>query len=424
MDVLAVTLDEVLAAAQSRAASLVPETSGYLALAIADCCERSPFRIDDEMVAVTTEGTVTVARGHGVVEPETSAELVRDMLARLLESSIGSMPALSSAAKIRVESQEGVSVLVRELEAALVPVNRAAARRALARLARETAKAKERGRLRPAKSRRVRRGPAPEARPAPEAPPVAQPVAVRPRPAEAIAPVEIAYDVDVAEVDAPVVEAPAPRAAAQPRAPIFAAREVTHDDAALEQIAEPTPTTLGVASEVDDALDPSAIDAAFAEAAEAEGTIIDPGASVELGGAAYLRGSINAPLVVDDEVQVRRSDVEDLLRGFVTTRYDSDASLRLTRSSLKRLAGVDPTPPPSAVAMFTQPKRDAEPRAVEAASDALPSIPKRGLRKARVALVAFGLVAAGVLGHYVPTWIERLGLAEAPPDAPGELGQR
>src|SRR5690349_23952115 len=106
MDVATVTLEEVLKAAQIRAASLVPETSGYLALAIADMAVRSPFRIEDDMVSLSTEGTVKVMRGTDVVDGEESAAVVRDMLERLLGHSIGSMQGLAHAARPREESSE------------------------------------------------------------------------------------------------------------------------------------------------------------------------------------------------------------------------------------------------------------------------------------------------------------------------------
>jgi hypothetical protein len=142
-----VTLDEVLAAAAVRAASLVPETSGYLVLAIGDATARLPFRVEDAAVTLTTEGSVVVARGARVVPPAESARVLRDMLARLLARSVGTMPGLAAAARPR-DAERGSEAVIAELEAALVPVNRAAARRALARLARETLRAKEMGKLR------------------------------------------------------------------------------------------------------------------------------------------------------------------------------------------------------------------------------------------------------------------------------------
>jgi hypothetical protein len=167
MDATSVTLDEVIAAARVRAASLVPETSGYLALAIADASARLPFRLEDRMVSLSTEGSVVVKRGSEVVEPEESAVVLRDTLGRLLALSIGSAPSLASAARTRARGDQ-VEAFIHELETALVPVNRAAARRALARLARETVRAREAGKL---KRRRASERPVPvPSRLAPTAP--------------------------------------------------------------------------------------------------------------------------------------------------------------------------------------------------------------------------------------------------------------
>ncbi|WP_433927921.1 hypothetical protein AB3662_32545 [Sorangium cellulosum] len=154
-----VTLDEVLAAAHARCASLVPETSGYLALAVSDATSRLPLRLDDRAVLLTTEGTVTVRTRGEPVAPAEAARLLRDLLARLLAASAGSMPNLATTARPRPASEQDPDAVAREVEAALIPVNRNAARRALARLARETLRAKEAGRLKRAR-------PAAQARPA------------------------------------------------------------------------------------------------------------------------------------------------------------------------------------------------------------------------------------------------------------------
>lgn len=144
-----VTLDEVFAAAAVRAASLVPETSGYMALAVGDATLRKPFAIDDRTVMLTTEGNVGITRRSAEsLPPKAAAQSLRDVLARLLAVSTGTaMPALAAAGRPREESDRGVDAVVEEIEAALIPVNRAAARRALARLARETIKAKESGKV-------------------------------------------------------------------------------------------------------------------------------------------------------------------------------------------------------------------------------------------------------------------------------------
>ncbi|WP_437332670.1 hypothetical protein [Sorangium sp. So ce394] len=147
-----VTLEEVLAAAHARCASLVPETSGYLALAVGDATSRLPLRLDDRAVLLTTEGTVTVRSRGEPVAPAEAARLLRDLLARLLSASAGSMPNLAATARPRPAFEQDPDAVARELEAALIPVNRNAARRALARLARETLRAKEAGRLRRARA--------------------------------------------------------------------------------------------------------------------------------------------------------------------------------------------------------------------------------------------------------------------------------
>ncbi|WP_437989981.1 hypothetical protein [Sorangium sp. So ce145] len=158
-----VTLEEVVAAAHARSASLVPETSGYLALAVSDATSRLPLRLDDRAVLLTTEGTVTVRTRGEAVAPAEAARLLRDLLARLLAASAGSMPNLTATARPRPAHEQDPEAVARELEAALIPVNRNAARRALARLARETLRAKEAGRLRRPRPEVQARPAAPEA---------------------------------------------------------------------------------------------------------------------------------------------------------------------------------------------------------------------------------------------------------------------
>src|SRR5262249_35420999 len=147
VNVECVTLDEVLAAGAVRGASLVPESSGYLALAISDAISRLPLRIDSSAVAITTEGAVTVTRHGEVLPARDGTRQMRELLRRLLSVSTGSMPGLAATAHPRPESDRGIDAFVAELEAALVPVNRSAGRRVLARLARETARARQAGRL-------------------------------------------------------------------------------------------------------------------------------------------------------------------------------------------------------------------------------------------------------------------------------------
>ncbi len=273
MNSACVTLDEVFEAAAVRRASLVPETSGYLALAVGDAVEKLPFAVEDRAVLLTTEGTVTLTRRGEPVGPEQAAKGLRDILARLLAVSIGTMPGLAAAARPRKESARGVEGVIGEIEAALIPVNRAAARRALARLARETQRAKESGKLAP----KPRAEPAPQHAPRVEAPPPAPlPVlkttaikASEPPPPPAAKPVEAAPAIAVAPPPAPLrfelAEPPPLRfelADAPPIPPIALRPTIpevipapTPSPVQKAAPAEPTPTELGmpaIEEEIDD----------------------------------------------------------------------------------------------------------------------------------------------------------------------------
>jgi hypothetical protein len=376
MEATSVSLSDVLAASGARAASLVPETSGYLALAIADACARLPFRLDDALVTLTSEGSVKVARGTVVVPPDESARRVRDVLARLLTSSIGSAPALAAAARPRRETSDGVDGFVRELEAALVPVNRAAARRALARLARETMRAKQGGRLkrrRPKRTDEALEAAAPALAPPAPAPPPAL--------ASRSAHVEVLEDLGV---DVDFSAAPP----ADDRSP-DAAPELRPDDAAacaaLDLEPEEAPTTID-APVIDDG------------PAKAEGR---PPKDL----AAAFRGA------------AKRSDVDDLLAKFAVSELATPEHLRATRASLKRLAGLDATPPPPTAAELKKLTQRPPPvasapqisarvelraqRSAAAVAVHAPAMP----RSTTIALVALGLMLAGLLGHFVPRWL-------------------
>lgn len=377
MEATSVSLSEVLAASSLRAASLVPETSGYLALAVADACARLPYRLDDALVTLTAEGSVKVARGSVVVPPDESARRVRDVLARLLACSTGSAPALAAAARPRRESSDGVDGFVQELEAALVPVNRAAARRALARLARETVRAKQNGKLKRRKPRRVEEEP--EAAVA-AAPPQPRPSAPgRPAPAQPIE--DLGVDVDFSA--APPAEEPL----------------VAADAPAAEAVELAAAAPAGLADEPEEA--PTMIDAPVLE--EEASPRARPGRG-DL--AAAFRGA------------ARRSDVDDLLAKFSVSELATPEHLRATRASLKKLAGLDATPPPPSAAEIK--KLTQRPPAVAAAQAPIAARvelrPQRSaaavavqspatLRATTIALVAVGLVVAGLLGHFVPVWL-------------------
>lgn len=135
---MSVTLREILAAARTRRASVAAELAGYLVLAAADQVATAPRRAEPAMLELGEDGIVRVT--GGLACPAADAEVaLRSLLSQLLAVANSATPALFRAAQ--APARDGVDALVVELETALIPVNRAASRRALARLYRETARA-------------------------------------------------------------------------------------------------------------------------------------------------------------------------------------------------------------------------------------------------------------------------------------------
>ncbi|HEY4104401.1 MAG TPA: hypothetical protein VGM44_10935 [Polyangiaceae bacterium] len=141
---MSVTLSEVKRAARAHRAPLAGESAGYLVLALADQVLNAPRLIDAHDVVLTEEGALRLSRGQASSDADAELSLRRVLDELLLVASSGSAALMRAG---RRTAAVGLPVLVKELEAALIPVNRAAARRALARLQRETARAVSRGTL-------------------------------------------------------------------------------------------------------------------------------------------------------------------------------------------------------------------------------------------------------------------------------------
>ena len=147
MSIEQVALSEVMRAASARHASLVPESSGYLVLGVARATAGAPLLIDPGQVLVSTEGTVSLVGPRRLGTPRQAVAAIRALLSTLLDHAAGRMPALSAAAEPREVEVGEIGRLGREVALALVPLNHGAAKRALARLARETMRARDRGLL-------------------------------------------------------------------------------------------------------------------------------------------------------------------------------------------------------------------------------------------------------------------------------------
>jgi hypothetical protein len=459
-----VTLDEVFAAAGVRAASLVPETSGYLALAVGDATSRLPFNIDDRVVMLTTEGNVGITKRGEVLPARQAAGNLRTILARLLAVATGTaMPSLSTAARPREESDRGVDTVIEEIEAALIPVNRSAARRALARLARETIKAKESGRLRRPSARQQAEAaraaaavkpPAPEAaaraplaappapvvsapRRAPAALPQVEHVAasgVTPPPNESrdptptelgMAPIEIA---EIESLDAPMegstsvaARAPSPlRPQAEPMSAMAASpsptpspsptglpestvlAQPTEDPALAFDLAGPARSATGSTGKPPETLTPPVLhDVAPPPPRGLPATRPAPEPAVY----APLPAAVCAPAR-----DTRPTRADDLLARFGASCVDDD-SMRRAAACLRQMAGVDPTPPPARVEIRLPEPAPAPPRtraAIPIERDPEETVrlqrsrlPRSGLGLALVALVV-GLAGGAAVVHLRP----------------------
>lgn len=135
---MSVTLLQILAAARARRASVAAEVAGYLVFAAADQVAGAPRCAEPVGVELGEDGSVRVSQGVACSAAD-AALAMRSLLSQLLEVASSATPSLLRVARSAASSD--ADALVLELETALIPVNYAASRRALARLHRETARA-------------------------------------------------------------------------------------------------------------------------------------------------------------------------------------------------------------------------------------------------------------------------------------------
>ncbi|MBW2531975.1 MAG: hypothetical protein JRI55_10855, partial [Deltaproteobacteria bacterium] len=124
------------------------ESSGHLVLALGQAMQGLPLRVTLDGVTLGTDGKVRLAGAPKPVSPVASVQSERELLAALLTVSHGPAPALRAlGAGARIGHGDDQESWLSDLASALIPINRGAAKRALARLARETIRAKGRGML-------------------------------------------------------------------------------------------------------------------------------------------------------------------------------------------------------------------------------------------------------------------------------------
>ncbi len=138
---MSVSVADVLAAARIGEVALVGEVCGYLVLGAADAVLAAGALPLPRAIRLNEDGHVEVVSEP--TRPEVQEKVLRQVLGELLAEVRTPFPNLSRVATR--DEMRGLASLVTELEAALVPVNRRAAKRSLSRLSRETLRALERG---------------------------------------------------------------------------------------------------------------------------------------------------------------------------------------------------------------------------------------------------------------------------------------
>jgi hypothetical protein len=133
-----ITLSTVTDAARQRRAAVTAEAAGYLVLLVVQQVAAYPCHVRLDGIFLTDAGDVVVRGGGEAGADQVELEL-RRLLIGLLALAQSVTPALRAAAERSAGS--GLHQLEAELLAALIPINHAAARRALARLYRETQRA-------------------------------------------------------------------------------------------------------------------------------------------------------------------------------------------------------------------------------------------------------------------------------------------
>jgi hypothetical protein len=215
------SLETVVEAARQRLAALTPEVAGYVVLLATQRLGPRPTQVSLRLVLLTEGGDVQIQAESAASELEVETGL-RGVLAILLALSPSPVPAISAVAEGPCNGS--LSGLLAELSAALIPINHAAAHRALARLYRETIRA--RALADETRSASESAGLDPLGEPAPERSEMGMELAPAPPPVARVPTREAVHrelDIDV-DLDAPserpaVLEAPHPSSPVE--SPVF-----------------------------------------------------------------------------------------------------------------------------------------------------------------------------------------------------------
>jgi len=359
-----ITLSRVIDAARQRRAAVTAEAAGYVVLLLVQQVAGCPCPVTADLVLLTAAGEVRVEPGPAAAAREVEVEL-RRLLAALLALSQSAPPALHAAGERGAVGD--LAALQSELLAALIPLNHAAAGRALARLYRETLRAPRAvlasNEASPLPSS-VAASPLPSsvtASPLPSsvaASPLPSSVAASPLPSS-VAASPLPSSVAASPLPSSVAASPLPSSVAvSQRTPVAAA---VRTPAPVVAAAVPTPLPLAAAVrapapaaplvrapvelEIDVDLD---VDVALAAEEEPQPLVLTPpqplGQVLEpvghLGDEEYSPTFAAASAAPDEDLEpsAQRSDLRELLHGFLAhTRCEERMA-----ADLRRMIGLEP----------------------------------------------------------------------------------
>jgi hypothetical protein len=141
-----ISIEGLLRALNLRAVPLQPEIAAFIALEVCTASVQRPVLVTSREVWIDLQGNVSIFSDKPIVESVAAASGVVDLLCDLLLASAhGVPPSLLELVDEQVpESSRTLEQLRDQLEASLVPLNRAASQRVLARLMREIVREVER----------------------------------------------------------------------------------------------------------------------------------------------------------------------------------------------------------------------------------------------------------------------------------------
>lgn len=142
-----ISIDELLRTLKKRAIPLQSETGAFIALETCVAIAEHPVSVTGRDVWIDPQGNVTIKSDKHPVSSEQAAGAVVDLLYELLLASAqGVAPLLMVLIDQETPGKERtLTQLKDQLDASLVPLNRGASQRVLARLVREVFREGERG---------------------------------------------------------------------------------------------------------------------------------------------------------------------------------------------------------------------------------------------------------------------------------------